>query len=436
MNTHPPSHGPDHPSDQDSEGTRETSRDELLSAYLDGELTAEETEAVEAQLGSSEESRRSLDDLRSLSTYLSDFPVASVPGSLQLSFPASRPTPRPPARSYRAPLVAAVVAAALVVVVAVIPRDSNLTPDNQLLQVNAENAMTGGDAEFGPAAASAMADSTPESDAGVSGPIGGEFAAGGGGVLAGKGKLVFDKSLDNAEVGQILSAIDTSDDQAVVVRLTVVDIEQGLNSLRLLLQKHHIARADAAPAVVASRAVAEGARTRPDSRDRSQPVDDHLVSVVVQASPEQVTQAMSQLRLEIRAEMALAGVLQVAALESAPGGHRALSQLNAYGNNSKRSRKPRSAPDGRRSKANGGKLNRIAESAAADQAAPALSSAQVRLDLPAKLMRQVNLRSVDIKRSATRGVKKRANRQMQIVFVLVTAPRPAAAAGSDPDGAA
>jgi len=435
MNTHPPSHGPDHPSDQDSEGTRETSRDELLSAYLDGELTAEETEAVEAQLESSEESRRSLDDLRSLSTYLSDFPVASVPASLQLSFPAPQPTPRPPARSYRAPLVAAVVAAALVVVVAVIPRDSNLTPDNQLLQVNAENAMTGGDAEFGPAAAAAMADSAPESDASVSGPVGGGFVAGGV-APAGKGKLVFDKSLDNAEVGQILSAIDTSDDQAVVVRLTVVDIEQGLDSLRLLLQKHHIARADAAPAVVASRAVAEAARTRPGSRDRSQPVDDHLVSVVVQASPEQVTQAMTQLRLEIRAEMALAGVLQVAVLESAPGGHRALSRLNAYGNNSKGSRKPRSAPAGRRSKPNDGKLNRIAKSTAAGQAASALASAQVRLDLPAKLMQQVNRKSVDIKRSATGGAKNPADRQVQVVFVLVTAPRPAAAAGSEPDGAA
>ena len=60
---------------------------------------------------------------------------------------------------------------------------------------------------------------------------------------AGGPELVFNKAPDKAEVGQILSAIDTSDGQAVVVRLTVVDVKQGLDSLRLLLQKHQIAGA-------------------------------------------------------------------------------------------------------------------------------------------------------------------------------------------------
>ncbi|GIT28825.1 MAG: hypothetical protein Ct9H300mP1_08710 [Planctomycetaceae bacterium] len=103
-----------------------------------------------------------------------------------------------------------------------------------------------------------------------------------------RGGPVLPKSLDKAQVGQILSAVDFSDGDAVVVRLTVVDIKQGLDSLRLLLQKHHIARADA---------IASGRGPNPDGTPKGgqQPSTDHLVSVVVQASPKQVSDAMPQI---------------------------------------------------------------------------------------------------------------------------------------------
>ncbi|GIS60127.1 MAG: hypothetical protein CM1200mP2_23520 [Planctomycetaceae bacterium] len=65
---------------------------------------------------------------------------------------------------------------------------------------------------------------------------------------------------------------------------------------------------------------------------------------------------MSQLRREVQAEVKLAGVLRVAALETAPGGRRALSRLNTYGNDITRS--PRivaKAAANRRSTTNGKK---------------------------------------------------------------------------------
>ena len=246
--------------------------------------------------------------------------------------------------------------------------------------------------------------------------------------VAGDG-LVLPKSLDKAQVGQILSAVDFSDGDAVVVRLTVVDIEQGLDSLRLLLQKHHIARAD----TIAS---ASEDRIRTELPGGQQPSTDHLVSVVVQASPKQVSDAMSQLRREVQAEVKLAGVLRVAALETAPGGRRALSRLNTYGNDITRS--PRivaKAAANRRSTPTEKKRAPKARPVAAVRDASALASAQVRLDLPARLMQKVHRTKVDTRRSETRG-REQADRRMQVVFVLVTPPQPATRPGSEPDGAA
>ncbi|GIS60126.1 MAG: hypothetical protein CM1200mP2_23510 [Planctomycetaceae bacterium] len=206
--------------------------DELLSSYLDGELSADEIVAVEAHLEVSEESRRALEDLRSLSNYLSSFPVEPIPESPVVSAAASKDeAPGTPTR--RLPLIAAAVAAAVLVILAAVPGD----PESRPTTVASHNAATPEQDQ-----PSAEADThlvQPDSaDQLVAGSgLGSDEVAGGG--------LVLPKSLDKAQVGQILSAVDFSDGDAVVVRLTVVDIEQGLDSLRLLLQKHHIARADA-----------------------------------------------------------------------------------------------------------------------------------------------------------------------------------------------
>src|SRR5688572_9575671 len=52
--------------------------DELLSAYLDGEVTAEERAAVEARLAASEADRRLLDELQALRGEFQSLPKAAV----------------------------------------------------------------------------------------------------------------------------------------------------------------------------------------------------------------------------------------------------------------------------------------------------------------------------------------------------------------------
>ena len=416
MNSQTPNHQSDGDSEQVHPPRPQADPDELLSSYLDGELSADEIVAVEAHLEVSEESRRALEDLRSLSNYLSSFPVEPIPESPVVSAAASKDeAPGTPAR--RLPLIAAAVAAAVLVILAVVPGD----PESRPTMVASHNAST--PEQDQPLAEADTHLVQPDSaDQLVAGSgFGSDEVAGGG--------LVLPKSLDKAQVGQILSAVDFSDGDAVVVRLTVVDIEQGLDSLRLLLQKHHIARADA----IAS---ASEDRTRTELPGGQQPSTDHLVSVVVQASPKQVSDAMSQLRREVQAEVKLAGVLRVAALETAPGGRRALSQLNTYGNDITRS--PRivaKAAANRRSTPTEKKRAPKARPVAAVRDASALASAQVRLDLPARLMQKVHRTKVDTKRSETRG-REQADRRMQVVFVLVTPPQPATRPGSEPDGAA
>ncbi|HCC99643.1 MAG TPA: hypothetical protein DER64_03875, partial [Planctomycetaceae bacterium] len=79
MNNHTPNHQSDGDSEQVNQPRPQAGPDELLSSYLDGELSVDETAAVEAHLEVSEESRRALQDLRSLSNYLSNFPVEPIP---------------------------------------------------------------------------------------------------------------------------------------------------------------------------------------------------------------------------------------------------------------------------------------------------------------------------------------------------------------------
>ena len=416
MNSQTPNHQSGGDSKQVHQPRPQAGPDELLSSYLDGELSVDEIAAVEAHLEVSEESRRALEDLRSLSNYLSNFPVEPIHENPVVSAAASQDkAPGPPTR--RLPLIAAAVAAAVLVILAVVPGD----PESRQMMVASHNA-----------SAPEQNQPSAEADTHLVQPDSADQLMAGRGFgsteVAGDG-LVLPKSLDKAQVGQILSAVDFSDGDAVVVRLTVVDIEQGLDSLRLLLQKHHIARADTIASVTEDRARTE----RPKGQ---QPSTDHLVSVVVQASPKQVSDAMSQLRREVQAEVKLAGVLRVAALETAPGGRRALSRLNTYGSNIARS--PRivaKAAANRRTTPTGKQRAAGARSAAAVRDAPALASAQVRLDLPARLMQKVQRTTVDTKRSEARGPEQ-ADRRMQVVFVLVTPPQPATPPGSEPDGAA
>ncbi len=406
MNIHTPDPTPEPGSNRD----QDTGPEALLSAYLDGELTSEEIALVESHLESSEESRRRLDELRTLSEYLVAIQPESAPEALRGTLDTPQPTSPPATGTYRGRWIAAAVAVVALVMVATIPQMSFRSP-----------VPTGTEGEN----VAALQDSTPQQTKAWLSESNRPSAES---EDAGGPELVFNKAPDKAEVGQILSAIDTSDGQAVVVRLTVVDVKQGLDSLRLLLQKHQIAAADT---LAADR---DGARDKQVAGLESAK-GGQLVSVVVRASSNQVSEAMATLRREVASEMELAGVLQVAALETAPGGRRALNQLQTYDGTTRRqfgsARKLRGQPAAGRAAR---KVRPEASPGANSGTQPVLASAQVRLDLPPDLMRRVNKARSEPKSSV--ASKESGERQVQVVFVLVGEPQPASPAESDPDGAA
>ncbi len=431
MNHQTPRHSPDERPDPD----HSTSPDRLLSAYLDGELTAEETQAVETHLEHSETARHTLDELRSLSNFLNQLQPGSAPQALHNTLLNS---PQPPSRSQRRPWIAAAAAltsVAALVMLALVPQwlqrpTSPTASDESEMVAVAETPNSSSQL--------AMPDTATASDASGAG-----FGSSATNTPKPPNELLFNSTPDNAEVGQILSAIDTSGDQAVVVRLTVVDIQQGLTSLRLLLQKHEIASVDL-PADKARRDTDDG---QPAGKSLAQ--GGQLVSVVVQASSEQMSRAMAELRREVVSEMQLAGTLQIATLETAPGGRQALAQLQAFGKGRVAKRLVRSAPTASRPSPDQTttKLKTRSLTASRARKQPALASAQVRLDLPPELMQRITMARVEGgKRAAIQSGAKpdskpgksgsRIRRHVQVVFVLVgTTPNPSPLP-TDPDGAA
>ena len=436
MNRHTPKHSPDERPDPD----HSNSPDRLLSAYLDGELTAEETLAVETHLEHSETARHTLDELRSLSNFLNQLQPESAPQALHNTLLNSpQPTHQPTSRTQRRPWIAAaaLTSVAALVMLALVPQWS---PWSSSPTASDESDMATDAKTPNSSFQLAMSDTAAESD-----DSGAGFGSSATNAPKPPNELLFNSTPDNAEVGQILSAIDTSGDQAVVVRLTVVDIRQGLTSLRLLLQKHEIASVDL-PADKARRNTDDG---QPAGKSLAQ--GGQLVSVVVQASSEQMSQAMAELRREVVSEMQLAGTLQIATLETAPGGRQALAQLQAFGKGRVAKRVVRSAPAARRPSParTTRKLKTETESLAASRARkqPVLASAQVRLDLPPELMQRVTTARVgdrkraEIQSDAKPGSKpgksaSQIKRHVQVVFVLVgTTPTPSPKP-TNPDGAA
>jgi hypothetical protein len=99
--------------------------DELLSAYLDDELSPAERAAVEQQLETSAEMRRELDELKQLSVLLTSIPPSTAPSTLAASVfdhvrqktvqPAAKTTPNPPtARKNWTASIAGLLASAAV----------------------------------------------------------------------------------------------------------------------------------------------------------------------------------------------------------------------------------------------------------------------------------------------------------------------------------
>jgi hypothetical protein len=124
-------------------------RDELLSAYLDGELSTSARARLEAQLASDPALRAELDVLRRTVAMVRDLPPVPAPHNFLLPAAADRrrsPRAKPVRRSWAAPLLSAATAVVSLLFVAVLAGDlllfgaggmASLSPAEPMYQLEA-----------------------------------------------------------------------------------------------------------------------------------------------------------------------------------------------------------------------------------------------------------------------------------------------------------
>jgi len=270
--------------------------DERLSAYLDGELTAAERQEVEVWLTKSPEARRQLDAWRELTGWLSEMPVDPAATDFQESVMCEVAGLKPAslvAQSWGQPvawrrrlLAGGMVAAALLVLVLYWP--SQPGGDDQVAVVPG----TPGPMPTAIDAANGDQPGRRDTKTVEAGPVPAEQSP--------HGNLVFRDQLNGAEVGQVVEALDTSGDQIAVVRLTVVDVERTLDSLRVLLAEHRIGQAPSAE----------------DKTNDRVPRPGLLVAVYVHATDQQLSATLADLKRDVFRELAVVSPLQVASLDA------------------------------------------------------------------------------------------------------------------------
>lgn len=275
--------------------TAEPENHELLSAYLDGELSADEHRRVQEWLRHNEDAREELRELEHLHSLLSGLPKESLPTSLHASVweqcesvDAERATPATRGLS-RATItrIALGVTAALGLIVGLktllpsfapesmdeiaaasapdplYPEDRRASHDDLIeARLNSQVDRTrqqavrakvapgerfrdkflksAGDVPKNPPRAVPKvepAEETPRDPA-----VSRMAKAPAKQAVAGAGSksLQFEADLKKVPVGQVVEALDLSGGKVAVVRLTVVDRRQGIRALKVLLKRHEI----------------------------------------------------------------------------------------------------------------------------------------------------------------------------------------------------
>ncbi len=120
-------------------------RQELLSAYIDGELSSEERELVEAHLSECEECARDLRTLRRTVELLGELPTLRVPRSFAIPVPAAKSITRL-SRAYAFLRVATALAVLLLAIVwagdvLFIGRAPSAPPPTVVLELEAERGV-------------------------------------------------------------------------------------------------------------------------------------------------------------------------------------------------------------------------------------------------------------------------------------------------------
>lgn len=265
---------------------------ELLSAMLDNELTPDERAEVELGMTESPELRKEFDELRQVSAAVRNLPQIPAPSGLHSSVMAAvqqsvQPAAEHPTGSQHAGsrlrwnrLVGLSAAIAVVVGAAVW-----FSPDRgRQVAYNSPGSAT----EFvsvqqdrpKPLANRAQRNTGAESPA--------ARAADGATVSVETQQRVLQISrsdLTEARIGDIIEAVDATDDAVGVIRLTVVDRKLGVEALQVLLTSQQFASVEVAP----------------------ESTDSGLVAVYVESNREKLTQAIAEFRRQLDF-----GVLEVA----------------------------------------------------------------------------------------------------------------------------
>lgn len=315
-----------------------------ISAYFDGELSAEELTEVEAKLKDTTEAQRELRDIQALSQLIHQLPRYRAPQEFQAHVmqqaerrmlltgdreAADVSTRR---RLLRIPGLAAVLATAAVLFLAVMlvnpgaerqndqftgsplqsaRNESGPTSEDEI--VAARSASRGGvgspgdDVEADAAAASVPAESLSAPAAKPHAPLHAEssrVSVALGDAEGGHSRFRVDvEKLRKAEVGQVIRALEHSSDGIGVVWLTVLDRRQGLTDLQVLLKRFKIPPDTSAQQTTAEQdAPAENASSE-------------LVAVYVEATGNQLASALEAMRaseqfqqLEVDEPIALASL--------------------------------------------------------------------------------------------------------------------------------
>ncbi len=297
----------------------------LLSAYLDGELSPGERDEVERLLSESPEARQELGELEQVRELLRQLPRESLPktfasgilaecesrprGSAATASDVKTPSKVQAGRSWmRLAALAVSAAAALVIVWFAFPHAGQ--ENSELAQTSPDHRSStespSGDSTLRSQPPQPMAPGNELADARnlalppespIREPAAPQKTAGAGivadsfqrkGLSAAdrESQLVFGHNLKDVPIGQVVEALDQQGDKIAVVKLTVVDRQQGLRDLQVLLKKHQIVSADT------PKLGETGANARSPSQNSS------LLAVYVETSDNQLAAAMRELQKE------------------------------------------------------------------------------------------------------------------------------------------
>lgn len=392
--------------------------DDLLSTFYDGEASPDERLEAEKQLETSADAKRQLAEMQKLSEMLQSLPREPLPEEFcaevmqaaerESLIPSDDRSLRPAANRrtgwrYAIGTLIATAAALFVMVKAFQPTDrqhgvdlAQSTPDASMsadesadsTSAHNEAASVAQLASAGSPASGATDDkealkdaAADEADAAQPRADGSELptAVASHALRNAARSLVFDDSrLSEAQVGEVIEALETSGDKIAVVKLTVVDRLEGLEKLQFLLARNQIPRQSVTTEKKADR---KQAPARPADR---------LMAVYVQTNTEQLASTLRHFNKSQFSTLKVEEPIQIASLDDD-----SKSQIGFFSN------LPGSATSDQKPGANAPKLPLVAKDKA-DQKSAARRKAAPK---PSKSDSQKQKKSRNKKRKLVAGQK-------------------------------